>query len=171
MIRNMAVSLDHLRERLFALAKDQLLLFSKQAHDLYGFGFFCDALSGDVFLVANTRGFHDESVKKLTSPAFGPSFKWDIGNWKWPAGLFPSSSNEQREFDVAWARARGAVKDLSQGALEDCCNAVLMELYNMRESPLNGVEGLIVLGPEDNENTIGQKLVLVSGGSRPGGPG
>jgi hypothetical protein len=152
---------DWLKKRLLALSKEQFLMFwEKTGSDVYGVGFFCDALSGDVFLVANTRKYHNESFATSGLPAERENlFRWDIGNWEWPGGLFPSSSSEQRSFDESWAKARIGVT-LTQQLLEEICNAVLIELHDMQGSPLTAVEGMIVLGPDDNDQTILEKAKI-----------
>jgi hypothetical protein len=152
---------DWLKKRLLSLSKEQLLMFwEKTGSDVYGVGFFCDAVNGVVFLVANTRKYHNESFATSGIPVERESlFRWDIGNWEWPGGLFPSSSSEQLSFDESWAKAIIGVT-LTQQCLEEICKAVLIELHDMPGSPLTGVEGMIVLGPEDNDQTILQKVMV-----------
>lgn len=151
-----------LKDRLVALCDDQLRVFSQEKmRELYGIGFFADAASGTVFLVANTRGYHKDSFQAMGLPADRePVFKWDIGNWMWPGGLFPSSSKEQRSFDAGWAEAAKGIT-LTQESLEELCNAVLQELHDMPQTPLREVEGMIVLGPDESEETILRKLKVV----------
>jgi hypothetical protein len=85
------------RERLHGISKKQVVQFFKgpDKGDVYGVGFFCDAYDGWVYLVANTEQYYHSSLRGLEA-RFGQTdpevFRWDIGNWKYPGGLFPSSS-------------------------------------------------------------------------------
>ena len=85
--------------------------------------------------------------------------KWDIGNWRFPGGLFPSDSSEQTEFDRSWAEATEAIGQTSQPQLEQICRDVLIELRATKGSPLKAMEGLIVMGPDDSAKMACEKLV------------
>src|SRR4051794_17933656 len=95
------------RETLYRISKKQVgqFLNGPDKSDVYGFGFYCDAYNGTVYVVANTEEYHVHSYGDFQA-RFGPAapevFRWDIGNWKYPGGLFPSSSAEQHDFDEAW---------------------------------------------------------------------
>lgn len=84
---------------LLRISKDQVGRFLDRAEQehLYGFGFFCDGYDGTVLLAANTEQYHQKSLRDFEA-RFGPTdpevFRWDIGNWKYPGGLFSSSSVE-----------------------------------------------------------------------------
>jgi hypothetical protein len=157
--------LTSLGDALLALSLPHIRLFiDKYGSGFYGFGFFCDASNGLVYLVANSEEFHQESFNNMLSlmnTANEDQFKWDIGNWQFPAGLFPSASAEQRQFERGWVEIRNKSPELTQKDLEKCCKAVLMKLHGISDSPLAGIEGLIVLGPDDSNNDIVTKRVLV----------
>ena len=123
--------------------------------DTYGFGFFCDAYDGTVCLVANTQQYHLTSLRNFGAQ-FGPVdrdlFRWDIGNWKYPAGLFSSSSAEQREFYETWKECQVALSQIenddNQERLEDICFKVLRRLIHegaFSMAPTGG--GVMILGP------------------------
>src|SRR5205823_2176245 len=106
-------------------------------NDVYGFGFFCDAYDGTILLVANTEQYHLSNLQDFEARV-GPTdpevYKWDIGNWKYPGGLFPSASAEQREFDEAWQEFQKPLSridhDEKQARLEEVCVEVLRRLIN-----------------------------------------
>lgn len=124
-------------EALFELSRSQVARFLGAAPKgrIYGFGFFCDSYAGIVYLVANTSEYHCRSLHDYTAK-FGPIeeelFKWDIGNWQYPGGLFPSASPDQREFDSEWEKhgqlIAGLHDDSAQPRLEEICAAVLDRL-------------------------------------------
>lgn len=150
---------------LHRISKKQVGQFLNRAEqdDVYGFGFFCDGYDRAVLLVANTEQYHQNSLRDFEA-RFGPTdpevFRWDIGNWKYPAGLFPSSSVEQREFDTAWNEYQEPLSEIEndkkQEILEDLCSGVLMKLFN--EGAFSTASSLMcftVLSPDD-----GQEIVL-----------
>jgi len=109
---------------------------------------------GVVYLVTNTFAYHDLTVadKPLADKEF---FKWDIGNWQYPGGLFPSASPEQREFDTTWETIWGQLAeltdDLSQQRLEEMCVQVMGRLAQQGAfSGARKLAGIVVAGPYDS---------------------
>ena len=152
------------RETLHKISKKHLHQFfvEQAAEEVYGFGFFCDAFQGSVYLVANSLGFHQRKLKDFISQ-FGPTdeqtFKWEIGNWQFPGGLFRSSSPEQIEFDSAWNPVRQSLEQMDgngkQDVLEEVCIGVLERLIQEDTfSPAVDVQGFIVLGPDDRSEVV-----------------
>jgi hypothetical protein len=136
--------------------------------DVYGFGFFCDALTGVCF-VANTEPFHLASLRDFES-RFGPTepeiFRWEIGNWKYPAGLFPSSNPEQREFDDGWRENRKTLAAIAENAtqtmLEKVCVNVLRRLtQDGAFSAAPGIKGFMVPSPDDPREVVMAKKKLL----------
>jgi hypothetical protein len=136
-------------------------LSGPDADDVYGFGFFCDAY-GPVYLVADTEQYHCESLSEYEA-RFGQVdrevFRWNIGNWKYPGGLFASSSAEQREFDIAWksyeALLRQLDDDTTQSKLEAVCVQVLRALYvDGVFTQARRLKGLTVLGPDATDEMV-----------------
>jgi hypothetical protein len=125
-------------DTLYRLSKTQIGKFfnGPEVEDVYGVGFFCDAYSGSVYLVANTEQSHQSTLCDFQA-RFGPTdpevFKWDIGNWKYPGGLFPSSASEQVEFDTGWEEYREPLSKLEdekkQDKIEKVCINVLSILF------------------------------------------
>jgi hypothetical protein len=156
---------------LHRISKKQVVQFLNESEkgDVYGFGFFCDAYDGTVLLVASTEQYHLSSLRDFEA-RFGPTdpevFKWDIGNWKYPAGLFPSSSAEQSEFDVAWKEYQELLSQIEnddkQGMLEDVCFKVLRRLIHEGAfSTALSVKGVTILGPLAlQENVLEKKKRL-----------
>jgi len=152
---------------LYNISKKQIAQFldGPERDEVYGFGFFCDSYQGSVYLVANTEKYHLASLvdyEKRFSPANADIYKWDIGNWKYPGGLFPSSSSEQKSFDNTWKHyGRLLVQMLeeeNQVRLEEMCFKVLAKL-NLSGDFLKvpSLKGLIILGPDDSEQIILKK--------------
>jgi hypothetical protein len=148
-------------DRLYRISKKQVVQFlnGPDKGDVYGFGFFCDAYDGTVYLVANTEQHHLSSLRDFEA-RFGPTdpeiFRWDIGNWKYPGGLFPSSSTEQHEFDEAWKVYQELLSQIGnddkQGMLEDICMAVLRRLIHEGAfSTAPGLKGFAILGSDDRQ--------------------
>jgi hypothetical protein len=155
---------DHAEEVLYAISKDHLTRFLGQQgrDDIYGLGFFCDLIEG-VMLVANTRACHDSSFQESKNWSEKPNealFRWDIGNWEYPAGLFPSDSEEQAEFDRVWKEVGVPVAysdedERTQRLLEALCGKVFKRLAEAGVlTPARGLEGLVVLGPDDEDKAI-----------------
>ncbi len=154
-------------DRLHRISKKQVVHFLNGAEqdNVYGFGFFCDGYDGTVLLVANTEQYHLSSLRDFEA-RFGPTdpevFRWDIGNWKYPAGLFPSSSAEQNEFEDAWKEYREPLSQIDnddkQGMLEDVCFKVLRRLIQGRAfSDTPSVRGIMILGPLALEESVLEK--------------
>jgi Domain of unknown function (DUF4303) len=152
-------------DRLHRISKEQVVRFlaGPDKDDVYGAGLFCDAYDGSVYLVANTERYYRTSLRDFKA-RFGQTdpevFRWDIGNWKYPGGLFPSSSAEQQAFDTAWEEYREPLSQIEsddkQGMLEDACVEVLMRLFKEGAfSTAPRLKGLMVLGP-----VVGQEDVL-----------
>ena len=152
---------------LYRISKKQIGQFLDRAEQnrVYGFGFFCDGYDGTVFVVANTEHYHRNSLcdfEARSGPTDPEVFRWDIGNWKHPGGLFPSSSVEQREFDTAWKAylelVSGIENDNTQEMLEELCSKVLMRLFNEGVfSTAASLIGFTVLGPDDGQETAHEK--------------
>jgi hypothetical protein len=125
-------------DRLQRICKEQVVRFlaGQDSNDVYGVGLFCDAYDGSVYLGANTEQHHKSSLRDFEA-RFGQTdpevFRWDIGNWKYPGGLFPSSSAEQRTFDGAWQEYREHLSQIENGSkqrmLEAACVDVLRRLF------------------------------------------
>jgi hypothetical protein len=158
---------------LHRISKKQVVHFLNGAEqdNVYGFGFFCDGYDGTVLLVANTEQYHLSSLRDFEA-RFGPTdpevFRWDIGNWKYPAGLFPSSSVEQRGFDTAWNEYREPLSEIEndkkQEMLEDLCSGVLMRLFNEGVfSTDSSLMGFTVLGPDDGQEIVLEKKKRFNG--------
>jgi hypothetical protein len=149
-------------EALYRISKDQFTGFLRRTDrgDLYGLGFFCDPIEG-VMPVANSRSFHDASFRQYVERGGTTdegTFKWDIGNWEYPAGL-ASSTEEQMEFNARWEGFRGLLSqsddDRTQEMLEDHCIRVLRRLCDEGVfSDARDIEGLIVLGPDDRAEDV-----------------
>src|ERR1700733_8150913 len=117
-------------DRLHCISKEQVVTFlaGPGRNDVYGLGFFCDAFNGSVYLVANTEQHHQSSLRDFEE-RFGETdhalFRWNVGNWKYPGGLFPSSSAEQQVFDTAWEEYEEPLSQIEseekQAMLEDVC--------------------------------------------------
>ena len=156
---------------LHRVAKTQVgrFLDCPEVAGVYGVGFFCDAYDGSVYLVANTEEYHQSHLREFQA-RFGPTdpevFRWDIGNWKHPGGLFPSSAAAQVEFDAAWEEYRGPLSgmedDKKQAKIEEVCGAVLALLLKEGAfSTASGLKGFTVLGPDDrHEGVLGKRLLL-----------
>jgi len=153
-------------ETLYSISKKQIAQFLRgsEKSDVYGFGFFCDP-DGFVYLVANTEHYHMSSLRQYQA-RFGPTapevFRWDIGNWKYPGGLFPSSSAEQEAFDHAWQEYQQQLMQMDnerkQEMLEDVCSEVLARL--VQEGSLSGIpslKGFTIQGPDDPQETVLEK--------------
>src|SRR5437667_7730391 len=101
------MSLGDARSDFIELSKEYLNQFRQSSgSDFYGVGFFCDAYSGDVLVVANSEDYHREAFGRHSGTSSEDRFRWEIGNWNYPAGLFPSSSAEQRAFEEKWAKIK-----------------------------------------------------------------
>jgi hypothetical protein len=148
---------------LYAISKAQLTRFlgHVDCDDLYGLGYFCDPIEG-VMLVANTRTSHDAGLLEFIG-RFGPTdeetYRWDIGNWEYPAGLEVSSAEEQMEFDSAWQGLgrpiTSAGDELDQERLEGLCIRVLTRLREDGAfSAARNLEGFVVLGPDDSDGDV-----------------
>jgi len=160
-------------ERLHRISKEQVerFLAGPDKDDVYGMGFFCDAYDGTVCLVANTEHYHRTRLRDFEA-GFGPTdpevFRWDIGNWKYPGGLFPSSSAEQQSFNLAWEEYRAPLcqieSDAQQGVLEDACIEVLIRLFKEGTfSIAPRLNGFAVLGPyAGREDVLENKIRLDS---------
>jgi hypothetical protein len=86
-------------------------------------------------------------------------FRWDIGNWKYPGGLFTPSSAEQQAFDTAWDEYREPLSriesDDKQGMLEDACVEVLVRLFKEGAfSTAPCLNGFTVLGPNAGQEDV-----------------
>lgn len=140
------------------------------AERVYGLGYFADAFAGGVYLVANTEEFHARNL--AGDPAGAGSTereeaRWDIGNWQFPGGLFPSASPEQQEFDRAWADIAGRQMEGGQEGdlqehLEALCVRVLGRL--VRDGAAAGMrelEGLVVAGPHDSGQDVLEKKKVI----------
>ncbi len=158
-------------DKLCRISTFQIHKFLKgpDVHDLYGIGYFCNACDGSVHLVANTEIYHQNSLRDFQT-RFGPTdsevFRWDIGNWKYPGGLFPSSSPEQVEFDSGWEAVRESLTqmkdDKKQDKLEDFCESVLSIIFKERAvSTIPTLKGFIVLGPDDRQQDVVDKVRLL----------
>jgi hypothetical protein len=84
-------------EALNRLSKEQFARFLERVDrcDLYGLGFFCDPIEG-VMPAANTRSFHAACFREYVEGGGRTdeeTFRWDTGNWQYPAGL--ASSTEE----------------------------------------------------------------------------
>jgi Uncharacterised protein family UPF0047 len=155
-------------DRLHCIAKKHVGQFLNGAEqsDVYGFGFFCDAYNGTALLVANTEQYYLSSLRDFEA-RFGPAnaevFKWDIGNWEYPAGLFPSSSAEQDEFEDAWKKEyqeplSQIENDDKQSMLEEVCFKVLRRLIQARVfSAVPSVKGVTILGPTALKENVLEK--------------
>ena len=152
------------KETLYRISKKHLRQFlaGQVVKEFYGFGFFCDAYQGSVYLVANSLEYHHRTFKDFITQ-YGTTdeqtFKWDIGNWEFPGGLFRSSSPEQMEFDSAWNPIRQSLEQMDgdgkQDVLEDVCIGVLERLIQEDTfSPAVDVQGFIVLGPDDRSEVV-----------------
>ncbi|HEX3314693.1 MAG TPA: hypothetical protein VHR72_07355 [Gemmataceae bacterium] len=148
-----------------------LFLNGPDKSDVYGFGFFCDAYEGCIYLVANTELFHQNSLRHFQS-VYGQTdpelFRWNTGNWKYPGGLFPSSSAEQREFDAGWESSRQTLSAIesegAQGMLEELCSGVLTKMFaDGAFSTIPGLSGLTVLGHDDRDEDILEKKKRLDG--------
>jgi hypothetical protein len=149
-------------EVLFTTSKDQVARFLGRVDcdDLYGLGYFCDPIEG-VMLVANTRRFLATTLGEYVE-RFGPTdeetFRWDIGNWEYPAGL-ALSAEEQMEFDATWEKLGRPISDLGdepdQEALEGLCARVLERLWDEGVFwAAQRLEGFVVLGPDDRREDV-----------------
>ena len=146
-------------DRLHHISKQEVARFlaGPDAENVYGIGFFCDASNGRVYLVANTGQYHTTSLRDFETRAGTTDpdvFKWDIGNWKYPGGLFPSSSAEQQAFDKAWRELGASLSHIAnetkQAMLEVVCVEVLTRLIKEDSfAPAYHLEGVTVLGPDD----------------------
>ena len=165
---------------LYRITKQQILRFIEEHEtaEVCGLGFYCDSLYGCVHLVADTEEQwritlrdHKVSVANASPEAIrdypdlyqmSPEvLRWDIGNWKYPAGLFPSASPDQRGFDTGWQPQQELLDSIGkekssevveeyQGILIDVCSRTLIRLFNERNlSALHGLEGFTVMGPDD----------------------
>ena len=143
----------------YAISKVRVTRFlgHEDCDDLDGLGYFRDPIEG-VMLVANTRSSHDAGFREFID-RFGTAdeetYRWDIGNRRYPGGLAVSSTEEQMEFDAAWAELgrpiSGAVDEVDQGRLEGLCIRVLKRLRDDGVfSAARNLEGLVVLGPDDS---------------------
>ena len=105
-------------ETLYRAAREQFTRFlaGPVREQVYAVGFFFDPVAGDVYPVANTMDHHLRSFKALVDE-YGPTdqqeYLWNSGNWEYPAGLFPSASQEFKVYDDAWAPHREAVQAVS----------------------------------------------------------
>ena len=145
---------------LLRAAREQLADFLDEfdRDDLYGLGFFASSYEG-VALVAAGRRAMDEQLRSYRAQ-FGPpddefAFRWDIGNWQFPAGL----EYGQQEFDAAWAEFAEALKDDCDDANEPLliglCERVLARLAAEGTfATVPDLEGLIVLGPDDPSEVV-----------------
>jgi hypothetical protein len=149
-------------EVLYAISKEQVVRFlgGVNCDDLYGLGYFCDPIEG-VMLAANTRRHLAASLREYAE-RFGPadeeSFRWDIGNWEYPAGL-AFSAEEQMEFDAAWERLGRPISvsedDRDQEPLEELCIRVLGRLCGEGVfSAARQLEGFVVLGSDDSPEDV-----------------
>jgi hypothetical protein len=156
-------------EALYRISKDQFTGFLRRADtgDLYGLGFFCDPIEG-VMPVANTRSCHDAGFRQYVEQGGTTdeeTFRWDIGNWEFPAGL-AASTEEQMEFDAhwerIWSRFTEPKDDRTPGLLEDLCIRVLRRLIDEGVFwDARGIEGFSVLGPDDRaEDVLAKKARL-----------
>ncbi|MBP3956059.1 DUF4303 domain-containing protein [Gemmata sp. G18] len=154
-------------DRLYCISKKQIAQFLNgvEQDNVYGFGFFCDGYDGTVLLVANTEQYHLSNFLEYEA-RFGATdsefFRWDVGNWKYPAGLFSSSSTEQSEFEDAWKEHREPLSqtenEAKQEILEDICFKVLKRLVQERTfSGIPGVKGVTVLGPLALQESVLEK--------------
>jgi hypothetical protein len=150
-------------DTLYQISKKQLTDFfrSQGADDIYGIGFFSDVIEG-VLLVANTEDYYLSSLRDFEAK-WGATdrevFRWEIGNWQYPCGLFPSSSVQQDEFYYEWKKVRMQpgwfVSDETQLVLEGICRDVLARLHQEDAfSPARNLKGLTVVGHDDSPPDI-----------------
>jgi hypothetical protein len=140
------------------------LLGGPEKDEVYGVGFFCDSSVGDVLAVANTEAYYEKSLQRFEEQ-FGPTdadqFRWDIGGWKYPAGL-PWLGTLGGEFDAAWCPYRESLRQLEeeeiQGQLEDACREVLGRLVDdgVFANAAN-LRGFAILGPDDPGSAVLEK--------------
>lgn len=154
-------------ETLLLLARRQLATFrqSDEREDVYGFGFFCDSYQGSVCLVANTNSFHHRAFQEYIAE-FGSreghedetTFRWDIGNWKYPAGLVADGFNagwEKFETALKDATFAGAGDDQDQERLERMAATILACLVEEGAfAHACTLEGFIILGPDDPRQSV-----------------
>ena len=146
---------------LYVHAKEQfgLLFHGAEKDDVYGVGFFCDISVGDALCVANTEQYYQSSLRAFEAQfgaANADQFRWDIGNWKYPAGL-PSVSSE--DFHADWRPYQESLRELAddqaQQKLEQMCGSVLERLCDEGIfSGARGLEGFNILGPDDPANVV-----------------
>ena len=164
----MSLDWNSFEQTLFDAAKRHLATFlvAPEVQDIYGVGFFCDAVPpGCIRLVANTRSYHTKAFGEYAA-RFGTCnedvFRWDTGNWKCPAGLFPSATANQQAFDDTlspFLSVFAVESDEAQAELEQMCGRTLKRLYEDGVLLLaKQLEGLTVNGPYgDSETQLGKK--------------
>lgn len=157
-------------EVLDVISKEQLVRFldGVDCDDIYGLGYFCDLLEG-VMLVANGRRSFAESLGECgwrSGSTDYEVFRWDIGNWEYPAGVALSSTEEQIQFDEAWENLgsprSGDDDDRDQKRLEELCIKVLRRLIDDNAfAAADHLEGFMILGPDDlPEDVLSKKKRL-----------
>jgi hypothetical protein len=114
-------------------------LRSDRFDGVYGFGYFCHNSYGSVLLTANTTDHHEQSYHDFVSK-FGrydkDHFKWDIGNWKYPAGIGQGPGQQSDQYQRGWRPFAGAIdaamaSEASPGLeLRGFCIAVLRQLLH-----------------------------------------
>ena len=90
------------------------------------------------------------------------AFRWEIGNWEYPAGLFPSASLEQREYAMDWQEFEQSMAELAlpdhQERLELLALKVLKRLIDEGVfSQATSLKGYTILGPDDTQALLLKK--------------
>jgi hypothetical protein len=109
----------------------QSFLQTARSRNIYGIGYFCHNSYGDVLLVANTTDYHKDSFRRYVE-RFGPcdedDFRWDIGNWQYPAGIATGPGQQSFDYQSSWEPFRRAIDQTTTDETVDHRGALLRNL-------------------------------------------
>ena len=112
------------KQTLLRISRAELQSFfqSDRSQDVYGVGFFCHNSYGDVLLVANTADYHRASFQGYVEQ-FGIcneiEYKWNIGNWQYPAGIAAGPNQQSPEYSRSWAPYQKIIDEMTMSEAVD----------------------------------------------------
>ena len=121
------------KQTLLRISQPEIRTFlqSDRSRGLYGIGYFCHNSYGDVLIVANTTDFHRDSFRGYVEE-FGPchedEFKWDIGNWQYPAGIANGPGQQSPDYQSSWEPFRKTIDQPTVNGAVDHPGAQLRNL-------------------------------------------
>jgi hypothetical protein len=129
------------KETLLSISFSEIEAFlaSPRTRHVYGIGYFCHNSYGHVLLVANSTDYHERAFRDFCQK-YGlcdeDEFKWQIGNWEYPAGIAEGCGQQSKQYTEGWRPYREKIEaaltaDIDNhpgGFLREACSEVLRKL-------------------------------------------